>query len=440
MSFTSGEDMSRQTSMTNESLADGVGMIRVESDISACSDNHPFSFDEEDLAASSLSRVTEKPSSSQTTTGYHDSSILNSVGYGCVGSQDFSFYDTSPSVTMTVDQGYQQEADTSTWDDQDMYRTVSTQSSSGSSTAEHKANERRRKHIENGKRSIASKSLPEGPTSGHQGKADSKSRPIKPQEPGTKRKEPITKQPYVRPQHPKLYCTLCDEFPQGFRGEHELRRHCDRAHANQRKVWICVDPGPIFEEGGNPPRPLNICKQCKQRKQYNVYYNAAAHLRRAHFNPRKRGRKARGENRESRAGKAGGDWPAIDWLKSNGFLKEIEVSDDQISTDMQHIDSGFDTFDEEEYDDFDCVVPDSAIDIHHANLSAEPLGFPTVPLPLDFYDNYTTAMDFGMQYQPAAMEFSISAPPAMMSASMNTNINDHGSMYNLNFSVDTQWA
>lgn len=60
-----------------------------------------------------------------------------------------------------------------------------------------------------------------------------------------------------------------------------------------------------------------------------MYYNAAAHLRRAHFCPRKRGRKARGEERESRAGKAGGDWPPIEWLKANGWLKEVEVSSRQ---------------------------------------------------------------------------------------------------------------
>lgn len=116
----------------------------------------------------------------------------------------------------------------------------------------------------------------------------------------------------------------------GFRGEHELRRHWDREHAQSRKVWICLQPE--AQTDWWPAKPLGICKQCKQQKQYNVYYNAAAHLRRAHFCPRKRGRKAKGEERESRAGKAGGDWPSIDWLKANGWLKEIEVSSTQDST------------------------------------------------------------------------------------------------------------
>lgn len=94
-------------------------------------------------------------------------------------------------------------------------------------------------------------------------------------------------------------------------------------------MWICLEPTTRTEWW--PAKPLGICKQCKQQKQYNVYYNAAAHLRRAHFCPRKRGRKAKGEERESRAGKAGGDWPPIDWLKANGWLKEIEVSAMQTS-------------------------------------------------------------------------------------------------------------
>jgi hypothetical protein len=56
-----------------------------------------------------------------------------------------------------------------------------------------------------------------------------------------------------------------------------------------------------------------------------MYYNAAAHLRRAHFCPRKRGRIAKIEERDIRAGKGGGDWPSIEWLKANGWLQEIEV-------------------------------------------------------------------------------------------------------------------
>jgi hypothetical protein len=83
---------------------------------------------------------------------------------------------------------------------------------------------------------------------------------------------------------------------------------------------MCVQPG-------NSPfqcqKPLDVCKQCKQGKRYNVYYNAAAHLRRAHFNPTKRGRRPKGEVRNIFTEKSRA--PSIEELKTHGWLKEIIV-------------------------------------------------------------------------------------------------------------------
>ncbi|KAK5127139.1 hypothetical protein LTR85_008499 [Meristemomyces frigidus] len=331
----------------------------------------------------------------------------------------------------------------------------STSSMSSTSSADLKASERRRKHIDNARQNIAPKSLPDGPKSTFERKSDSKTRPLKPQDPALRRKEAISKTPYVRPQHPKLYCTLCQEYPHGFRGEHELRRHYDRAHADTRKVWICVEPTTASKEGWWPAKPLGICKQCKQQKHYNVYYNAAAHLRRAHFCPRKRGRKARGEERESRAGKAGGDWPPIEWLKANGWLKEIEVTSaeffagtvvpSQLETDMQD-----DMLDEDDMN----YPPDSAIDMHHAGLAAETLGLQTFPMPsmTDFTYGYPTpAIDatacFPMSgFQPPmenafpvapAMAHTVSAPPALPAAfDQNAIMYDHNGLV---YPIDTQF-
>ena len=453
-SFTpSSENMSRQSSMTDTSLVGDVGMLRVDSSISACtSDTIPFPYEQDqDLDASLLSCMTEKPSSSQTITGFNfgesnASQLLSKVGYGFP--QEISFCDSSPSVVgmterqdMIFDQG------------EDMRRISSEASTSSTSSAELKANQRRRKHIENGKRIIVSKSLPDGPKSCSQHQSDSKVRPLKPQEPGTKRKEPIAKAPYIRPQHPKLFCPSCKEFPNGYRGDHELRRHIDRAHAAKRKVWICVNPNITTKEGWKPRQPLDICKQCKQGKQYNVYYNAAAHLRRAHFCPRKRGRRARGEERESRAGKAGGDWPPIEWLKANGWLKEIEVGPSDFA-DVFLSSQSFDStmFDDEDFDelDVDCIPPNSAIDIHHANLAADDLGFPNFPMTTDFDCGYSTpALDTCVPQWPTnvypqppqlqqmipprapQMEYSMSAPAATMTTMMSTHNN--GSMYTSSF-------
>jgi hypothetical protein len=63
-----------------------------------------------------------------------------------------------------------------------------------------------------------------------------------------------------------------------------------------------------------------------QKKRYGAYYNAAAHLRRAHFKPKSKGQRTKSntkvEEGEKRGGKGGGDWPAMSELKH--WMKEVE--------------------------------------------------------------------------------------------------------------------
>jgi hypothetical protein len=96
-------------------------------------------------------------------------------------------------------------------------------------------------------------------------------------------------------------------------------------------MWVTVDSS---VDGSF----LKSCKQCRAGKKYGAYYNAAAHLRRAHFNPRKRGRKSKGE--EKRGGKAGGDWPPMESLKLH-WMKEVEdiVPDNAASVDVTNEDN-----------------------------------------------------------------------------------------------------
>lgn len=160
---------------------------------------------------------------------------------------------------------------------------------------------------------------------------------------------------YQRPKRPKISCDQCDENPDGFRGEHELRRHKDLKHSKDFKRFVCRTPGQLGAESGLQPfYPLENCKHCTSNKEYGQYYNAAAHLRRAHFT-KKPPRASRSKNahangndepNEKRGGKGGGDWPPMSELKAN-WMEEIKstkpandvatTSDDENSPDMDNM-------------------------------------------------------------------------------------------------------
>lgn len=64
---------------------------------------------------------------------------------------------------------------------------------------------------------------------------------------------------------------------------------------------------------------------CRAGKTYGANYNAAAHLRRAHFNPPKYKRGGRGKKSEGRGGMGGGNKPSMDELK-NWMFEEWEIN------------------------------------------------------------------------------------------------------------------
>jgi hypothetical protein len=139
----------------------------------------------------------------------------------------------------------------------------------------------------------------------------------------------LKKTSYQRPKHPRVFCNECDTNKEGYRGEHELRRHKDREHRRTIKKWMCVEPADNIDHP-KPIVPLATCNACqRQKKQYGVYYNAAAHLRRVHFNPRRYpSADDPGDppslNRRRRIGGAGSDWPPMSELKF--WMQEMELT------------------------------------------------------------------------------------------------------------------
>ncbi|KAF4508462.1 hypothetical protein G6O67_004838 [Ophiocordyceps sinensis] len=162
----------------------------------------------------------------------------------------------------------------------------------------------------------------------------------------------LQKTPYQRPKHPRVYCTQCDEHLDGFRGDHELRRHLNAKHKGVVKKFVCRDPASVgIQSKVKALYPLSECRACTSRKQYGAYYNAAAHLRRTHFKPRA----PRGKNKvptdERRGGKGGGDWPPMCDLKL--WYEEVLVASDANTPD-----DAFDMVDDDSFEHGDDVTMD----------------------------------------------------------------------------------
>ncbi|TRX89724.1 hypothetical protein FHL15_009314 [Xylaria flabelliformis] len=130
---------------------------------------------------------------------------------------------------------------------------------------------------------------------------------------------------FIRPIQPRVFCDQCDKHKEGFRGEHELRRHKDAMHQTHVKKFICIDPRKYgLPHDTRVVNPLSNCKSCKAQKKYGAYYNAAAHLRRNHFRERlPPGRKNSGAN----GGNGSENWPPLKEMMN--WMKEIWVLQDE---------------------------------------------------------------------------------------------------------------
>lgn len=300
---TLSSEISRKSSISDDALVGGFEMIHVDSNSSSFDDDNAY-------ALSGLGHVY---------TGKERGNLLLGAGgisqaskYSPPSSQESESLLPPPTCLLM----------------ESMQRSPSNDSNSSTSSSRSKTQLKRQNQLA-AARPLAAKPVASEPAMSREASSQSIIR-VHSEDGGEERfVQAIPKPLYQRPLHPKVWCKKCDDYPEGFRGEHELRRHTDRQHKVVVRKWVCSEPcdGLSGAEHPVPINPLSKCKACSQlKKKYGAYYNAAAHLRRAHFNPKPKGRgkgtKIDGKLVEKRGGKGGGDWPSMVELKR--WMREVD--------------------------------------------------------------------------------------------------------------------
>ncbi|KAF7589703.1 hypothetical protein BBP40_003950 [Aspergillus hancockii] len=355
---------------TTDSLCGGIGMMRFDSTGSNLDANYSFPFHSDFIPSTSPMNVPYPNPFTPAQRG------MDHVSFPYTESSARPpFSCSAPSATSFAPPVSALSSSPAT----EMKHSMSSESSSSSLSQPSRAARRTQEQIAQGTRPIAPKV---GSQSLSPPKATEQTKMIRISSSDGTAKEvaAIPKASIQRPPRQKTYCSMCNDQPDGFHGEHELRRHIERVHAVVRKVWVCVDisPGKTF---------LANCKACRNGKRYGANYNAAAHLRRTHFNPCQRGRGGRGKDSEKRGGKGGGNHPPMEVLKHWMVQKEEVV-----------LENAQNYIDQDALGD-DLVAAPPTEDVMNGLSSISPEDFPAPGLEstlMNGYDAFSTLPTMGM--------------------------------------------
>ncbi|KAG9232692.1 hypothetical protein BJ875DRAFT_380139 [Amylocarpus encephaloides] len=296
-------NMSRRNSLCNERMLESLQMMHVNSNTSYSTDVNSDQFIYDQVNSSFPSPPTRRSSSEE------QSQLL--VGTGGV-SHDSHFSHSFPSADGFPSVGYGEK----------MEKSQSSESSSSNASSASSRNKERLHMSVNDVRPLRPKGESAENILSRANSSKSMTR-LESKDGSQDNKIAISKPSYQRPKHDRVHCKSCENHPDGFRGEHELRRHQDREHKTMVKKWVCIEPTGAGHP--KPETPLSKCKACRTQKKYGAYYNAAAHLRRTHFRPKARGRgkNSKVDDLDKRGGKGGGDWPSM--LELKNWMIEAEV-------------------------------------------------------------------------------------------------------------------